>query len=166
MIGFLNRQLTAGPSARSAWQGKRFPLLLGLLALGVGMSASQAGAATCNLSLQGINFGSYDPFSSVALDSTGNIGVTCDISAPYSIALSPGGGSYALRAMANGTYSLTYNLYTDATRTTVWGDGSSGTSVVNGNGTTENHALYGRIPARQNAYVGNYSDIITVTLTY
>lgn len=163
MTGFLNRQSGARRPARSVRQSNRIVLVLAVV---LAMTAQQGWAATCSLSVQGVSFGSYDTFSNVALDSTGNIGVTCDISAPYSIALSPGGGSYALRAMANGAHRLDYNLYIDATRTTVWGDGASGTAIVNGSGTSGNHAVYGRIPASQNAYVGSYSDITTVTLNF
>lgn len=47
-----------------------------------------------------------------------------------------------------------------------WGDGSPGTATVNGSGTTHTFTVYGRIPARQNAVVGSYSDTITVTITF
>jgi len=46
----------------------------------------------------------YSPPQSV--DSTGNIGVTCDTSTTYSISLGPGSGSYASRAMVNGLHQL------------------------------------------------------------
>jgi spore coat protein U-like protein len=37
---------------------------------------------------------------------------------------------------------------------------------VSSSGSNENHSVYGRIPARQNAYVGAYADSITVTLNF
>jgi spore coat protein U-like protein len=120
----------------------------------------------CNVSSPGVNFGSYDTFSNLSLDSTGNVSVICDGIIPYSISLSPGGGSYVSRAMASGGHSLNYNLYTDSTRASVWGDGTASTATINSSGTTANHTVYGRIPARQNAYVGIYSDTITITLTF
>jgi len=166
MTGSPNRQSSAPRPARSVWQSNRVALVPWLLAVALAMTAQQGWAATCSLSAQGVSFGSYDVFSNVALDSTGNIDVTCDVSSSYSISLSQGGGSYALRAMANGAHRLDYNLYTDATRTTVWGDGNGNTAIVSGSGTTGNHTVYGRIPARQNAYVGGYIDTITVTLTF
>ncbi len=129
--------------------------------------AQQVGAAQCSISVQGINFGSYDVFGSQSVDSTGNVSVTCDTSTTYSISLSPGSGSYASRAMTNGLYQLNYNLYTDATRSVIWGDGAGGTGTVGGTWTADvNHTVYGSIPAGQNAYVGSYSDSITVTLTF
>ena len=85
------------------------------------MTAQPCWAAVCVVNSPGVNFGSYDVFSNLSLDSTGNVSVVCDVSTPYSISLSPGGGSYVSRAMASGGHSLNYNLYTDATRTVVWG---------------------------------------------
>lgn len=128
--------------------------------------AALPGWAACTLSVQGVAFGSYDVFSYQSVDSTGNISVTCDVATAYSISISPGTGSYATRSMANGPHRLNYNLFTDATRTTVWGDGTSGSGVVAGNGTMANHTVFGRIPARQNLHIGAYSDNLTVTLTF
>lgn len=123
-------------------------------------------AATCTLGTQGVNFGNYDFLSTQNLDGVGNVSVTCDVSASYTMALSPGGGTYASRQLSNGPYHLAYNLYTDAAHTTIWGDGSSGTSIVSGSGTTASYSVYGSSPAGQNPFVGSYSDVITVTLTF
>jgi spore coat protein U-like protein len=38
--------------------------------------------------------------------------------------------------------------------------------TVSGTGTSSDFTVYGRIPARQNASVGSYSDTITVTITF
>jgi spore coat protein U-like protein len=128
--------------------------------------ALPASAVQCNVSVQSLTFGSYDTFSSQPLDSTGNVAVSCDVATAYSIALSPGGGTYASRALASGAHRLDYNAYTDATRTAVWGDGTGGSATVAGSGTSANHTVYGRIFARQNAHIGFYADTLTVTLTY
>ena len=68
--------------------------------------------------------------------------------------------------MTSGAHTLNYNLYTTNTRTTVWGDSTAGTSKVNANGTIVAKTVYGRIPALQNAFVGSYSDTITVTIAF
>jgi spore coat protein U-like protein len=120
----------------------------------------------CTVSVQGVNFGSYDVFNHAPADSTGSVDVRCDAAQPYSIALSAGGGAYALRLMANGARTLGYNLFTDATRTSVWGDGTAGSVVVNGNAVTASHVVYGRIPARQNVRSGVYADSLLATITY
>lgn len=136
------------------------------LALFLSLPTAPLWAATCNVSTQGVSFGAYDVFSTQQLDGAGTIGVSCDVSTTHSISLSPGAGSYAGRTMASGAHTLTYNLYRDATRTSVWGDGTSGTATVGGTATSESISLYGRIPAQQNKPVGSYSDSITVTLTF
>ena len=138
----------------------------GLTALGIAALCAPAWAVQCNVNVQGISFGAYDTFDNQGRDSTANIGVNCDVAIAYAIALSPGSDSYASRSMTSGADRLRYNLYTDASRTTVWGDGTSGSLTVAGFATPANHVVYGRIPARQNVRIGNYSDNITVTVTY
>jgi spore coat protein U-like protein len=122
--------------------------------------------STCTLNVQSVLFGTYDTFSALHLESTGNVEVTCVLTTAYTIALSPGNGSYTPRVMNSGVHSLTYNLYTDATRTTIWGDGTGGTSMVSGNAISANHTIYGRVPAGQNVNVGSYSDSLVVTITF
>jgi len=103
---------------------------------------------------------------SLATDITGTVDVSCDISSPYTISLSTGAGTYASRTMTGSSGTLVYNLYVDATRLSIWGDGSPGTGTVGGTANTASHTVYGRIPARQNAPVGSYTDTIIVTLTF
>jgi spore coat protein U-like protein len=71
--------------------------------------------------------------------------------------------------MSNGASNLTYQLYSDAARTMIWGDGTAGTVTVSAhvasNG-TQNNTVYGRIPALQGVRPGAYTDTITVTVTY
>jgi spore coat protein U-like protein len=128
--------------------------------------ACQQTRAACNLNVQGVIFGSYDVFNSQSVESTGNVAVTCDVSTPYTIAFTPGSGSYVSRTLTSGPNSLGYNLYADPARTSVWGDGTAGTVAVSGSATSANHTVYGRIPAGQNVFAGSYSDLITVTLTF
>ncbi len=136
------------------------------IALALALTAQQGHA--CSLNVTGVSFGSYDVFSNAALDSTGNIDVNCPSGVGYSIALSEGGGRQAQRVMSSGGHRLNYNLYTEANRGVVWGDATSGTARVSGTGIgmSVNHAVYGRIPARQNVHAGSYSDIIIVALTF
>lgn len=125
-----------------------------------------AASATCSLDVQGVDFGSYDFMSSQDLDSVGHVIVTCDASSSFSISLSAGAGTYASRVMHNGAHTLDYNLYTDPAHTMVWGDGTGGSVVASGNGTSVDEVVYGSAPAGQNPYLGAYSDAITVTLTF
>jgi spore coat protein U-like protein len=95
----------------------------------------------------------------------------------YSVALSPGvAGNFSPRRLAAGSARLDYNLFRDAGRTQVWGNGTSGSFLVTGNlrvgpgqgnGTRTNaHDIFGRVPAQQDAAAGAYADTIVVTLTF
>jgi spore coat protein U-like protein len=74
--------------------------------------------------------------------------------------------------MSNGANTLNYNLYTTATHTTIWGDGTSGTSYLNpanSNGLTApgtfTMVVYGSVPAQALPASGTYQDTITATMT-
>lgn len=139
-----------------------FAALAGTL---IAATAAPASAATCSVSSPGLAFGSYDALASSSLDGVGNINVSCDVSASFTIALSAGSGSFEQRLMTAGASQLGYNLYTDASRTTVWGDGITG-NTVSATGDAVTVSVYGRIPARQNVPAGVYADSITVTVSY
>jgi spore coat protein U-like protein len=136
-------------------------------------------AGSCRVATSGLAFGAFPAPNPANVDSTATLTVTCrgnpSASTPFTIALSQGnGGSFNPRTMASGTYSLDYNLYSDASHSTIWGDGTSGTSQVSGtippgppNGSnTLNFTVYGRIPGNQNLAAGSYSDAITITIFY
>lgn len=128
--------------------------------------------ANCSVSATNVAFGTYDPFSGSALDSTGTVTVDCGTltSTQYTVSLSTGGnGTYFPRAMNSGGNTLPYNLYTDSAHTTIWGDGSGATATVSGSaslGNPKNHTVYGRIPGGENPVVGSYADSITATVTF
>jgi spore coat protein U-like protein len=145
-------------------KGTRFASCL--LACTLALVAPAAYSAGCSVSTSGLSFGNYDVFSTLDSEITGSINVSCQSSTTYSVSLSSGFGTYASRSMTSGPNVLAYNLYIDPTHLTIWGDGSSGTATVSGSGTTGSSPVYGRIPARQNAVIGTYSDIVTVTVTF
>jgi spore coat protein U-like protein len=130
---------------------------------------------TCTIdSVVPVSFGGYDVFSPTATDGTGSVTYTCSGAGGadvVAIELSTGGGnSFSPRALAAGINMLDYNLYLDASRSSVWGDTTGGTSRYSLTGTANNDTLvitiYGRIPAQQNAKVGSYSDTVTVTVLF
>jgi spore coat protein U-like protein len=125
-----------------------------------------AAAAGCSVNTLGVNFGVYDVFSSQPADISGSITVSCAASTGYSVGISTGFGSYSVRIMTNGQYTLSYNLFTDAARTSIWGDGTGGTATVNATDTGNTYSVYGRVAPRQNVAVGDYNDLVTVTVTY
>lgn len=131
-----------------------------------GGGAASAAAATCAVSSPGVAFDGYDPLSSAPTDGVGNIAVSCDGVASYTIALGQGTGNFSARTMSNGNSALQYNLYTSPLRSTVWGDGSGNTGMVSDTATGGNYAVYGRIDERQNVTAGTYGDTLTITITY
>jgi spore coat protein U-like protein len=160
------------------------PALLCALAMPLLILAGRAQAsADCTVTAGGVAFGVYDQVATTPDDSTGTVTVTCVNTGPanttvnYSVALSTGAsGAYSQRYMTAGTPRLDYNLYRDAARTIVWGDGTGGSSLIagtltvgpgQGNGTkSAAYTVYGRAPALQDAAPGTYADTIVVTLTF
>ncbi len=148
--------------------------LLQGIALSLACYCTSAGAA-CTVTATNHAFPDYNPLSGSVADTSSDITVECSglLDLAITVSLSTGSsGSYAPRKMFKGTDTLSYNLYTNAARTTVWGDGTPGTSVVSYilipvvlNHRTD--PVYGRVPASQTMTVpGYYSDIITVTVDY
>jgi spore coat protein U-like protein len=116
-----------------------------------------------------LNFGTVT-FLDTALTATANFSVRCTSGTNGIISLNGGTGSsgtVVTRTMESGGNSINYSLYTSGTYATIWGDGTSGTSTVthNGNGSTTNLTIYGRVPSQTPA-AATYSDTITITVTY
>ncbi len=125
----------------------------------------------CSTSATDLAFGSYEPLSSSANDSTNTITVRCTLGTSYQIGLNQGtyGSSVTARKMqrTSETELLNYALYRDVARTLNWGE-TLDTDTVSavGTGVSVNHTVYGRIAAEQNVPTGSYTDLITVTVTY
>lgn len=149
-----------------------------LLCATLGPAKEAMAIAECTVSTSPVSFGNYDPFSSSPLDVAGNVRVSCSLLGlisllvNYDILLSTGSAGNYSRNMYSGANALPYNLYTTSGRTTVWGDGTGGTSFINDGyllgllTVTRDYPVYGRIPARQDVPADSYSDTITVTVNY
>lgn len=151
-----------------------FLLLLVLTAL-----IRPASAQSCTTSATGFVFGVYQPLTGAPNLSTGTVTVNCNpgllsILVSYTISLGPGsGGSFASRSMSGPGGLLGYQLYRDALRTQVWGDGTAGTTTVTDGyllglilPVIRNYTVYGRIPGGLQAGIGAYADTVLVVLTY
>jgi spore coat protein U-like protein len=131
--------------------------------------------SACTVTGALLNFGaSINPLSiGVPLLATSTLTVQCTNTTPYAVSLNAGtnaGGAsnFSARAMKNGSNSLGYQLYLDAARSQVWGDGtaSSSTSSGTGTGTLQSLTIYGSVPSLAGAVPGAYTDTVTVTITY
>ena len=128
-------------------------------------------ASSCKVTATDLDFGAYDPLAA-ALDGTSTITATCTAQTPYTIGLDAGlkaGGTTTRRMTGDDTATtlLSYELYSDTTRTAIWGAG--GTTTVGQSALTGgalHYAVYGRIPASQYVPAANYADTVTVTVTY
>jgi len=116
-------------------------------------------------------FGLYDPSSSIATVTTGEIDYQCNKVATLRISLATGAsGSFAQRKMLGPSGALAYNLYLDAARTMIWGDGTGGSqqyrAVGPPNDSPQSVLMYGAIPPRQNVGAGVYTDVLVVTIDF
>lgn len=141
-----------------------------LCGLAVLLGSAVPANAWCSISVSGVNFGSYDVFAAAPTDSVGQVTLVCLLDDNVSVTITKGSSpSFGPRTMRNGNERLSYNLYRDAARTSVWGDGSNGTSsyvvpfvLV----TNTPLPVYGRIPPGQDVRTGSYSDTVTVIVNF
>lgn len=149
---------------------KPLPLFRQLRTAGLAMllllPAFQVFAACQFNTISAVAFGAYDVFSGIADTATGSIRISSCGGAPFTAALSTGSsGTFSPRAMVSINDTLQYNLYTDATYSTIWGDGSGGTATMSNRGSIT-FTVYGRVPAGQDASAGTYTDTIVTTITF
>jgi spore coat protein U-like protein len=133
--------------------------------------AAPADAAQCTVATTSVNFGSYNVFTPAPTDSTGTVVLDCNGGAHHvRITLGRGGASTFLRYMEKASERLYYNLFKDAARIVIWGDGTGGADdqiVANPPNNMEYRlTIYGRLWALQDVSAGTYTDTVTVTVNY
>jgi len=137
-------------------------------------NVNAAVAENCLVDATDLTFASYD--GTALVDASSTVRAKCTKGTDFAFSLNSGttsGATIAQRLLDGpGTDTLQYNLYTDASRSTLWGDGTTGVTVGDfGTGMANwiSKTVYGRIPdnaTNQGAAPGAYSDLITVTVTY
>ncbi|MDB5986018.1 MAG: peptidase [Nevskia sp.] len=126
----------------------------------------------CAVSATTINFGNTVGMLTSPVTTSGTITATCTNTAPYTIALNRGttsGSSLSDREMAgSGSAVVHYQLYTNASYTTIWGDGTASTSTASGTGSgvAQNYPVYARVQTQTTPAPGLYNDTILVTVSY
>ena len=156
----------SAPSAHAASASSSFPV-------------SAAVAAVCSISTANLNFGNYDPIGANAatpLDIDGSVTVTCTKGSQVWIDLNPGTHAASAvgttRAMQSGASDfLSYELFSNAGRTTVWGvgnppGGSGFAPALAANKNPRSFTIFGRVPAAQDSAVGNYTDTVQATVNF
>jgi spore coat protein U-like protein len=158
-------------------------LLLGTMAFGAANAGTTTTTfavtatvqSTCSATATALAFPAYIPGAG-AVTNNSTISVRCTKNTPFTILLNGGstaGGTVAQRLMAFGANTLQYQLFTSTAFTSVFGDGSGTSHTVTGTGsgvgTANAVTVAGQVldsTANQLAVPGNYTDTITVTVTY
>lgn len=131
---------------------------------------------TCSVAVGDINFGTVATLAT-AVDASSTATVTCSANnTAYTMSFNAGTGTGSTLAdrklkLETGSETINYNLYSAATRSTteVLGDGTGGTNVFDGTGSTtaSTHTVYGRVAGGQApANSGVFSSNVVATITY
>lgn len=158
-----------GACAALAIAGSASPAFAQTATANLGVSAEVT--ENCTVSTTAVAFGNVDVTSGSSDDATGAISVLCSNGTDWSASADAGegvGASLLVRKMSNGGNVLNYALYTEATRTTIWGDGTDGSTIDGtGTGAAQSRTIYARVPAGQGAVPpGSYADTVIVTVAY
>jgi len=169
------RRLVAGTAATA---------IVGTLALS--RMTVEAATAQANLTVQAsvtancdveapntLDFGDYDPVvthASANLDASTTIRVRCTRgSSNVWVGLDSGSNasSSQRRLAGGGSEFMDYDLYSDAARTTAWGNAqASGVDYSPASSGWENLTVYGRVPSGQDVAVGSYTDTVVATINF
>ena len=172
---------------------RRPGLAVTALVLAMLAGAGQPGAAqvrgrlraadkACVITAVDVAFGRFDPQNTAPTDSQGSVTYVCgthegsrlrSVRTPVKgvrVEISSGSSGSYDRAMNAGGARLRYNLYLDAARQVVWGNGSGGTQVLlhdsPKNGQSYTVPIYARIYPQQDAMAGVYADNLVVTIEW
>lgn len=137
------------------------------------LNVSATVVSNCTISTAPIDFGAYDPIganASANLDGTGTVTVACTKGATATVGLGLGSNpSGSTRQMSDGSGNyLSYELYADATHSTVWGNAGAGllTPSAAPSKAARNFTVYGRVPANQDVPGGTYGDTVVATVNF
>ena len=138
-------------------------------------------AMVCTGSSASISLGSYYGDTGTPLDSIGSFSLTCarnggPPTATVTMGIGPSGtsGTIASRQLRRvaGPDLLSYNVFRDALRSSVWGQ-TAGLDTVTQSVIVPNRAsasllftIYGRVPGLQSVSVGSYQDTLMITIEY
>lgn len=149
-----------------------------LLILFLAAAVPAARAQSCTVSATTMSFPAYNAFAGTVSDASSVVTTTCAgllfVGVSYEVRLDGGQASDILgRKMRQGasSHELGYQVYLNAGRTTVWGNGVQG-SVYTGSmllgvfSRTHTRTVYGRIPASQQVNSGDYAEGPVMTVIY
>lgn len=137
------------------------------------LSVSATVANNCTITTSSLAFGAYEPVganTTASLDTSSTVTVACTKGASATIGLNLGtNASGGTRRLADGTGGyLSYEIYQDSGRTTVWGNGGADLLApgVAPSKAPRNFTVYGRIAGSQDVPAGSYTDTVTATVNF
>lgn len=136
------------------------------------LAVSATVANNCTITSNAISFGSYDPIVAHAtanLDAAGSVVIACTKGATTTIGLDTGANASAgARRLASGGSFLTYELYQDTGRTTVWSNTGAGLLTVAAapSKAARTYPVYARMAGGQDVPAGTYADTIVATVNF
>lgn len=128
-------------------------------------------APTCTVQAEPLDFGSVAGFLTSNVDAQSNISLQCVKGTNYKVGLDNGqhASGNVRRMLGPGGNLIEYALYSNPARSRAWGN-NPGIDTVNrkAKGSVQNLTVYGRVPpqAQTTQPAGDYSDIVTVFVTY
>jgi spore coat protein U-like protein len=127
----------------------------------------------CLINTSALAFGSYDPVvanCAADLAGTGVVSVACTKGVSPTIALGLGANaSGSTRRMSDGSgHYLTYELYQDSGRSTIWSNAGAGllSPVAAPSKAARNFTVYGRVTSNQDVPAGSYNDTVVATVNF
>ena len=137
------------------------------------LNMATALAESCHVSTGAVAFGAYDTASAGNLDAVGTLDIRCSSKVHVVLSFSVGNGAGASfsggRKMTRvgGTGTLTYNLYANAARTRVLGDGTGGSAPLRVDEKNTTQTIWGRVANGQHvAETGSYADSVVASISY
>jgi spore coat protein U-like protein len=135
------------------------------------LTVSASVTNNCTISAAAISFAAYDPVVANAtanLDGEGRVTIACTKGAVPTIGLGAGSNaSGSTRRLASGAEMLTYELYSNSSRSTVWNSGGGIlTTTAAPSKAPRDFSVYGRITGGQDVAAGTYTDTIVATVNF
>jgi spore coat protein U-like protein len=137
------------------------------------LTVSASVTKNCTITTAPVAFGNYDSVSANAtapLDGVGTVTVKCTKGAAAKVGLNTGGNAQGTtrRMLGAAAEYLTYELYKDTGRATVWGN-TADTALDVPTATNQlprDFPVYGRVVQAQAAAVGTYTDTVVATVNF
>lgn len=136
----------------------------------LGLMSAGAAQASCSMDTPSIVLAPYNALEPAPNPTSVSFSLRCTQSSVVQIQASAGNsGNLYGRQLLQGSDAIAYNLYVGSTATAVWGNGTSGSSVVSASvpaNTTIQVVGNVRLGAGANPPPGVYTDVLMFTVVY